>query len=467
MIKKRRLVLPLVLAVSMLSASLALAGPAVVRTIATPSGEGYNLAFNPKTNLLYIGSGYIDVVDVTTNKVVDTIATDFDSRYFFGAMAINPVTNKLYATSDCGSCEAAVYVIDLKTKASKRIDVPKGAHDVAINTVTNKVYVTSYGGYNLGGYLDVIDGATDTLIKTIDVDPTFIDEQPDYLAVNEMTNQVFMTVVGPEKIYKVDGHTDSVIASAPLYVKGYPRGFRVALDQQTNRLYVINASSYSHLRVLSSATLAQLDLIPLAEPAGALAVRPETKRLYVSMDPPLSSANPGKLLTFDTANDQLVDSINLVPADDIVSVPDIFRLYLTVDGTLTVMTEEDTPPVSGGYGLAAGVVHPSDQLSGWATDGFSGVAKVMVTYAPAIGSSTPVPVTISCDPSTPSCSVGASVPSSSVRATVTCYDPSRLSCYWFADVPRAPGAYAVTIKATDRAGNTEWPGTNQVITVAP
>ena len=70
-----------------------------------------------------------------------------------GAMAVNPVTNKIYV-ANYGS--GTVTVIDGATNTTTTVTVGDRPTAVAVNPVTNKIYVANNGSDNV----TVIDGAT-------------------------------------------------------------------------------------------------------------------------------------------------------------------------------------------------------------------------------------------------------------------------------------------------------------------
>lgn len=91
---------------------------------------------------------------------------------------------------------------------------------------------------------------------------------------------------------------------------------------------------------------------------------------------------------------------------------------------------------------ANGAVIPSTgTVAGTATDERSGINVVKVTFTDLAGYAT------------------------TVTATTTCSNTSRLSCSWSAPVPLAPGRYTVNSRAWDRVGHQETPGPSVTVTV--
>jgi len=124
-------------------------------------------------------------------------------------------------------------------------DSPRG---VAVNPLTNRIYVANYASRDVS----VVDGATDSVIAMVGVDYS-----PRVVAVNPQTNHIY---VGNCNIPTwgacvIDGATDSVIASLGITI------YRdMAVNAQTNRIYAHTISGYEdRVTVVDAATYAVLD----------------------------------------------------------------------------------------------------------------------------------------------------------------------------------------------------------------
>src|SRR5688572_21705252 len=74
---------------------------------------------------------------------------------------------------------------------------------IAVNPVTNKVYVANDGSNNVS----VIDGATHTST------PVAVGNRPLWLAVNPETNRVFVGNFGDSNVSVINGATQAVIGT--------------------------------------------------------------------------------------------------------------------------------------------------------------------------------------------------------------------------------------------------------------
>jgi YVTN family beta-propeller protein len=118
-------------------------------------------------------------------------------------LAVNPVTNKIYALgflTDTIGPPGVVTVIDGATNATTTVNVGNQPLAVAVNPVTNQIYVAN----SYSNTVTVIDGATNAT-TTVNVG-----NYPDALAVNPVTNQIYVGNGGaPGSVTVIDGATNA------------------------------------------------------------------------------------------------------------------------------------------------------------------------------------------------------------------------------------------------------------------
>jgi DNA-binding beta-propeller fold protein YncE len=100
---------------------------------------------------------------------------------------------------------------------------------VALNPVTNKIYVAKANGNNV----TVIDGATNSTTTVTDPNATF----PVAVAVNAVTNKVYVVNVASNNVTVIDGlsHTTTTVTDPNAI---FP--VAVAVNPVTNKIYVAN-----------------------------------------------------------------------------------------------------------------------------------------------------------------------------------------------------------------------------------
>src|SRR5260370_19451842 len=96
------------------------------------------------------------------------------------AMAINPVTNRIYVTN---SGDSAVNVIDGSNNTPTTFAVGTNPSALAVNPVSNKIYAVNSGS----GNVSVIDGVTNT------VTPVNVGTNPGAVAVNPVSNKTYVS----------------------------------------------------------------------------------------------------------------------------------------------------------------------------------------------------------------------------------------------------------------------------------
>src|SRR5205085_52544 len=99
------------------------------------------------------------------------------------ALAVNPVTNKIYVGCDVARADQqTVAVIDGATNAVSTLSASAYPRAIAVNPVTNKIYILNQGNFSV----TVIDGATNT-------GPTIqVQNNPVAVLVNPVTNKIYI-----------------------------------------------------------------------------------------------------------------------------------------------------------------------------------------------------------------------------------------------------------------------------------
>ena len=120
-------------------------------------------------------------------------------------VAVNELTNKIYATGAPG-INNAVTVFDGATNSTTTVSDPNAVQPcaVAVNTVTNKIYVANYGSANV----TVLDGATNSTTTV------GMGSDPIAVAVNPVTNKIYVANCGSScggngNVTVIDGATNS------------------------------------------------------------------------------------------------------------------------------------------------------------------------------------------------------------------------------------------------------------------
>jgi YVTN family beta-propeller protein len=159
---------------------------------------------NPVSNRIYVangnfsgGSGILTAIDGSTSKVIATFAAAGNP----GAMAINAATGRIYLAAAHLGESGTIMMFDERNGSAKTItlasrDFPVLESSVAVNPVTNTVFAVSENANSM----TAIDGLTGRIIATLGVGPT-----PSDVAVNPTTNRVYVANYDSNTVTVIDG----------------------------------------------------------------------------------------------------------------------------------------------------------------------------------------------------------------------------------------------------------------------
>ena len=239
-----------------------------------------DISINPKTNLIYVTSedSYnISVIDGNTYKVIKNIT--LDRQGVITDVAVNPNINRIYIT---GLGVPDVSVIDGNTsKIIANISITDdtfGFHQdinsIAINPINNKVYLTSEANV-----VRIIDGNTNKLLKNITVG------NPENLAINSATGKIYVTSSTNNRIYVIDDYTNKVNETIVTGNNSYSidTGFfaEIALNPITETIYVTNPTSNT-ISIIDGKTNSVEKTVKVGNILTSLAVNPITNNVYIT-----------------------------------------------------------------------------------------------------------------------------------------------------------------------------------------
>ena len=279
----------------------------VVIATVTAGNSPFAVAVNTVTNKIYVvngcgdpscqtSSGSVTVIDGATSTVAATVPVG-SSPY---APKVNSVTNQIYVPNGCGNdptCNTyngTVTVIDGATNNSLSVNVGAYPDAVDVNSVTNKIYVANDCGSDPtcqadSGTVTVIDGGT--LVTTDLAIGAF---NPQALAVNSVTNKVYVAgdcFRDPScggypngSVTVIDGGSNNVIA----YVAAGLDPHSMAVNSVTDKIYVANRCGSGSpckghtgtVTVVDGVTLATANVGVGSRP-NAVAVNSATNSIYV------------------------------------------------------------------------------------------------------------------------------------------------------------------------------------------
>ncbi|HET9580575.1 MAG TPA: Ig-like domain repeat protein, partial [Usitatibacter sp.] len=239
-----------------------------------PIGSSGPISVNPVTNIIYIvrltgtGSDEVTFLDGATDNSY-TIATN---SFQPNAMAVNPVTNRIYvthyATGDVRVISGAFNPAD-DFPASTSIGTFSHPFAIVANPVTNKVYVITQDSR---GPVGVIDGAGNGIVFPAVAPGHAIG--PQAIALNPVTNRIYAAFAN--EVVIIDGGTNA-LTYVPIQGAS-SGGIALAINYATNKVFA--ATALGTLNVIDGDTNA---VTSSAIPAGtsAVGVNPLTDAAYL------------------------------------------------------------------------------------------------------------------------------------------------------------------------------------------
>jgi YVTN family beta-propeller protein len=227
------------------------------------------LAVNPVTNIIYAANqtaGTVSVINVTVNKGVPTatVVATVPVGKTPSAIAVNPVTNAIYVANQTGN---SVTVINGATNTpSATVAVGSTPAAIAVNPVTNTVYVA-----NQDSTVTVINGATNATTAV----PTGALSRA--IAVNPATDTIYVANQNAGTVTVINGASNTFSATVTVA----PQPVALAIDPVTNQIYVAGFSfTNGMLTVIAGGTNVASNL-PVGSDPFDLAINPVTNKIYV------------------------------------------------------------------------------------------------------------------------------------------------------------------------------------------
>jgi YVTN family beta-propeller protein len=217
------------------------------------------VAVNPVTNKIYVANltDDVTVIDGATNGTTIVRVGAVPE-----AIAVNPVTNKIYVTN---RLDDNVTVIDGATNGTTTVSAGTYPRAVAVNPVTNKIYVANIGSDNV----TVINGA-DNSTTTVSAG-----DEPCAVVVNPVTNKIYVANYSSNNVTVINGADNS---TTTVSTGGTP--LAVAINTATNKIYVANCNS-SNVTVINGATNGTTN-VSVGNGPDAVAVNTATNKIYVA-----------------------------------------------------------------------------------------------------------------------------------------------------------------------------------------
>jgi YVTN family beta-propeller protein len=255
----------------------------VVNTPAT------GVVVNPITNKIYVGANYgfgvyLRVIDGDTLQVRDI---NFPANGFINDLAINPVTNRIYAVtvaSGPGPATGKLLVFDGDTETLLGV-IPVGNNPVTVlaNPANNLIYIAN----NASNSMTIVDGANILNQSTI----TGLNS-PWFVALNPANNAIFIS----SRL----GNLVTMLANVRQDNNTVVNPDSIAVNPVTNRAYVVNLGTANTVTVLNGVNNSVITTINVGAVPRSVAVNSATNKIYVGTAAGFVAIIDGATNTFTT-----------------------------------------------------------------------------------------------------------------------------------------------------------------------
>jgi len=205
-------------------------------------------------------------------------------------------------------------------RTEAKIRVGREPDFVAVNSVTNMIYSSN----SAEGTVSVVDGAKNTRTATIQVIG-----YAQGIAANSATNQVYVAlfISNNSKVAVIDGNTNTVVTYIPV-----PDAVDVAVDAVTNRIYAVDSDNT--VRVIDGGSNSVIATIAFSDVLEELAVDATRNLIYVAV-----AGVPPTIGVIDGTTNAVVNTFTLSTAKTLAGLavdPQLNQIYATDNQKLEV-----------------------------------------------------------------------------------------------------------------------------------
>ncbi len=222
----------------------------VTATVSDPgASEPSAIAVNPETNQIFVanmGSSNTTIINGGDDTVSD-VGTNAGTSSIGISIAVDVATNTAYIAN---SGNGSVTVVNGSTLGSNTITTQAFTRAIAVNPVTHKVYAAPFDATSISNTpttFSVIANTTSNVTT-----PTYPQHQPWAVAVNPVTNTIFVADNASNTVSVIDGNTNTLDPASPITVGTTPNA--LVVDSINNLVYVSNSGS-SSVSVINGASL--------------------------------------------------------------------------------------------------------------------------------------------------------------------------------------------------------------------
>ncbi len=233
----------------------------------------FGIAVNDATNRVYVAnssSGDVSVIDGATDAVTTTIHVGFAANF----IAVDPVLNKIYVTTD--SAGASLAVVDGTTNTLvKTLDMGTTPQGIAVDPVNHVVYVATQINPGPHPLLVPIDATVDTALVD---DTVSLPSAGKGVAFNPVNRMVYIAHDGGSTVSVIDPATHTIVQT--IGVGSTPTTIAVDPTMGAMGLVYVTVNGTNNVAIIQASTGVVTDSVAASQPDG-VAVDPNLHRVYV------------------------------------------------------------------------------------------------------------------------------------------------------------------------------------------
>ncbi len=295
------------------------------------SGQGFlidgnfgasTLVPSTHTGMFYASSFTQSAVLASTRyspSISTFITTDLELISFARGAVIDPVHDEAYAIWEEGSgIPGKMYIVT--PGGVEEVPISCDPIDIAVNPATRKVYIANFNDRTV----TIFDAATQ---NSIDVP---MGGRPTKVAVERLTNQVFVVFEGQDRVQVIDGTSDSLTAN--LTVGDKPE--TIAVDEARAKVFIFSEND-DQLTMIDAYDLS-VTSFNIGHTGENIAVNPRTGKVY------LTDFVGGRVCLIDPATSTITDLPGFINPGQITIDSLRNRVFIRDEGNRIVALDGDT-----------------------------------------------------------------------------------------------------------------------------
>jgi YVTN family beta-propeller protein len=249
----------------------------------------HRVAFDTKTNTIYVApvlANRLFVIDGNTHSLMTSIAAG-NSSVGNSDIVFDPNNDRIYMIDSLGTLS----IIDRAGGLTAKAEIERDSFAMILNPQTSMIYIASQ---QRGGMITAINMKStiemQSRLDSAEEPPGIrVGAEPQALAINPVTNKVYVANLDSSTISVINGSDDRVISQVKTAKEG---PWQVVVNSDTNMVYVHTSEDYGLTiidgavdRIIDNVTDVGSTLTRADAPVLTVGVSQEANRVYVAQFP--------------------------------------------------------------------------------------------------------------------------------------------------------------------------------------